>query len=216
MLLSGVTRAWGRATRCLRTTYITVFPYRFFFKLLSHSVLHTWSATLAWGAHALVHTASRCREVSRVPGVFTQAAGGWRSCAEGVPIGRSAASASSAPSSEDDRKVRPAGAHILPLLNVQASLIYSLDWFRCLCHFAETNKCRTKLCTLLNGNPILLKSLAALSSTLLGSIDESIQYKLLIMKLESIEISEIKQSLTHNTGVNLCTGRNKNGFSAKN
>lgn len=39
-----------------------------------------------------------------VPVDLTQAAEGWRSCAEGVPKGRSAASASSALSSEGNRE----------------------------------------------------------------------------------------------------------------
>lgn len=44
----GVTCAWGRATRCLMTTYVTVSPYCY--KLHSHSVQYT--LTSEWGLNA--------------------------------------------------------------------------------------------------------------------------------------------------------------------
>lgn len=89
MLLQRVTR--DGATRRLMTTYVTVLPYRY--KLNSHPVQYNMMCS--------VQTRGR-RGPWSVD--LMQAAGGWRSCAVGGPAGQSAASASSAPSSGDQRK----------------------------------------------------------------------------------------------------------------
>lgn len=102
MLLFGVTCAWGRATHCLMTTYVTVFPYRY--KLtLTLSTVHVKRSL--W-KRLRPHTQSMLNCFRAVLVDLMQAAGGWRSCAEGVPAGQSAASASSVLSSEDDREDR--------------------------------------------------------------------------------------------------------------
>lgn len=76
----------GRATHRLMTTYVTVVPYCY--------KLHSVQLDMMCNLRAVLLA------------LLMQAAGGWRSCAEGVPVGRSAASASSVLSSEEHRKDR--------------------------------------------------------------------------------------------------------------
>lgn len=124
--LSGVTPAWGRATHRLTTTYITAFPYRVTFTLKSHTDVKTWRS------ERCVQTPTGAAWMAAAA-EFTQAAGGWCSCAAGVPTGRSAASASSVRSSEEDREV---SVHPL-LLKTHTGNFYSSPSI----HFAETSNC---------------------------------------------------------------------------
>lgn len=129
----GVTCAWDRATHRLMTTYVTVFPYRY--KLNAHSGKHTCCAASerlhALSRHNRCWTASEPRLVD-----LMQAAGGWRSCAEGVPTGQSAASASSVLSSEDHtqeisfKKGEKKSLHLAPpLANTHLPCIIFIDSF---------------------------------------------------------------------------------------
>lgn len=143
----GVTRGWGRATHRLMINYVTVFPYCY--KL--HSLHFMCNLRVRTARTTLTH--GRCRASSGPCRLnLTQAAGGWRSCAEGVPTGQSAASASSVLSSEKHRKdskfIPP--VPLLPFMSSSseyAPLVDNLHRFTHTYHLTESNKWWTK-CTL--------------------------------------------------------------------
>lgn len=136
-----------------------------------------------------VQTRSRCWAASGMRQLnLMQAAGGWHSCAEGVPTGQSAASASSVLSSEEHRKDRflktipPVPPFPFPLNTPAASLIYSLHRFILSCHFTETNKCCTKSAHCWTETDAF-EILPASSSPLPCLLTKAAEYKLLILKL---------------------------------
>lgn len=162
------------------TTYVTVFPYCY--KLHSHSVRYTLCAASEWGLHTPSRQTQTPSQASSGPCQLnlTQAAGGWHSCAEGVPTGQSAASVSSVPSSEWHRKDKKS-FHLYLCRHPRPVLLNTLHIHQFILshHFTET---MLKLCMRCSTETDAFEILSASSSTLFCVLTEAAQYKRLILK----------------------------------
>lgn len=122
-----------------------------------------------------------------------RAVGGWRSCAEGVPTGQSAASASSALSSEDHREVRCfcfVRSFVQVWTSSSAEHVSELPWttmFVCTVFRSTLQKLRhtnaMRGATETDSSEIL----PALSSTLPARLTKAAQYGGLILKLSRLK-----------------------------
>lgn len=133
-----------------------------------------------------------------------RAAEGWRSCAEGVPASRCAASASSALSSEEHTKDRlsdiappvPLSACTSSSATVCPQPLWSVVFFDSFFqnHFTENNKCCTKSARCWTETEAFEILPDSSSTALFLSSDESSRKQTTNSETQSKEISEIRQS----------------------